>query len=109
MKNNSIIQIEENQFTLHVKVQPKGSKNAWGAAQNNERILLKITAPPVEGAANQFCIQWIASQFKTAKSKVSLRSGEKSRLKTFIVKDYDKKSLNNFIKTHLPTIESAIK
>lgn len=67
--------------TLRLHVTPRGSKNqiiGW-----REGVLcVKLTAPPVEGAANTAVVKFIADALGVRKSQVELVSGEKSREKT---------------------------
>lgn len=66
---------------LQVLLQPKASSISWVGPMDG-RIKIRISAPPVEGAANQQLIEFIAKQFKVAKSQVSLLSGAQARQKT---------------------------
>ena len=92
-----VIQIENNQFILQVHVQTRSSRTRWGRLVNSAWLQLKVTSPPIEGAANQACIKFMAKEFKTAKSLVSIIKGEKSRYKIFLVKEYDAEKLKSFL------------
>ena len=65
---------------------------------------IKVTAPPVEGAANEACIKLLAKELALKKSQMEISSGAKSRKKTVLVKDISKKELetkiNNIRKTN---------
>lgn len=66
---------------LRLHVTPRGSKNeiiGW----RDDVLCVKITAPPVEGAANAAIVKFIADSLGVRKSQVELVSGEKSREKT---------------------------
>jgi len=66
---------------LKVHVTPRGSRNeitGW----RDDTLCVKITAPPVEGAANSAIIKFIADTLGIRKSQVTLVSGDKSREKT---------------------------
>ena len=75
---------EADRLIIRVKVQPRASKNAWGECLG-DRIKLYLTSPPVEGKANRDAAEFIAETCGVAKSAVSLRRGEKSRDKEFVV------------------------
>lgn len=65
---------------LKLHVTPRGSKNevtGW----RDDTLCVKITAPPVEGAANSAIVKFIADSLGVRKSQVELVSGEKSREK----------------------------
>lgn len=66
---------------LRLHVTPRGSRNeitGW----RNDTLCVKITAPPVEGAANTAIVKFIADALSIRKSQVELISGDKSREKT---------------------------
>ena len=66
---------------LRLHVTPRGSKNeiiGW----RDDVLCVKITAPPVEGAANAAIVKFVADALKIRKSQVELVSGDKSRKKT---------------------------
>ena len=65
---------------LRVRVQPRAKKNAL-AGQIEQEWKLLLTAPPVEGRANQACIEFFARGLRIPQSRVRLLSGEKSRHK----------------------------
>ncbi|MCK9172358.1 DUF167 domain-containing protein [Desulfuromonas thiophila] len=65
---------------LAVLVQPRASKNALCGLQGDE-LKLRLTSPPVDGAANKLCCDYLAKLLGCAKSAVSLVSGHSSRHK----------------------------
>jgi uncharacterized protein len=71
------------QFAL--RVQPRASRNAV-AGVIGDAIKLAITAPPVDGKANQAVIEYLAELFMVAKSKVEIVSGETGRNKVIAVR-----------------------
>jgi hypothetical protein len=66
--------------TFAVKVQPRARKNAITGTIGNA-LKLALTAPPVEGKANQAVIEFFAEFFEIPRSSVSIASGETSRNK----------------------------
>jgi len=65
---------------IEVKVDPRSSRNEIvGAIENIVKI--KLTAPPVGGAANEMLVEMLAKHFKIRKSDVSIVKGESSRHK----------------------------
>ena len=67
--------------TFAVRVVPRSSRNAVAGVQG-DALKVKLTAPPVEGAANTALIEFLAKQLGVRRSAVSIVSGEKSRSKT---------------------------
>lgn len=88
--------IDGDRITVRVHVQPRSSSVQWGKTIDNEWIQLRITAPPVDGAANKMCRKVVAARFKTAKSNVRIVQGEKSRYKTIVAEACDPVRLASF-------------
>ena len=65
-------------------LQPKASKDEF-AGLHGERVKIRITAPPVDGKANQHLCKFIAQQFGVSTSQVSLVSGATGRQKTLAI------------------------
>ena len=71
-----------NSVDLRVHVQPRASKCeavGWRAGA----LVIRLTAPPVEGAANRACRDFLADLLGLKRAAVELVSGEKSREKRF--------------------------
>lgn len=66
--------------SLAVKLQPRASKNEIGEPVGNE-LRVKVTAPPVDSAANEALIDLLARTFDCAKNQVKLVRGQTSRRK----------------------------
>jgi len=73
---------------IKVHANPKSSKNCF-VDWKEDILYIKITAPPVEGAANEAILKFLAKELKVKKSQVSLEKGDKSREKVFKIKDVD--------------------
>jgi len=71
---------EGDALLLRVFVQPRASRNRFCGIHEGE-LKLQLTSPPVDGAANQSCREFLAKQLKLPKSAVTLISGETSRHK----------------------------
>ena len=70
----------EDDLVLSVYVQPRASKNQICGVQGDE-LRIRLTSPPVDGAANKLCREFVADLFDVAKSSVEIISGETSRHK----------------------------
>jgi hypothetical protein len=66
--------------TLTVRVVPRSSRNQIVGMENGA-LKIKLTAPPVEGAANAALIEFIAEWLSVRKSAVTIISGDKARRK----------------------------
>lgn len=67
--------------TFAVRVIPRSSRNQIAGVQG-DALRVKLTAPPVEGAANEALIGFLAERLGVRKSAVSIISGERNRSKT---------------------------
>ncbi len=65
---------------LEVQVQPRSSRNQVVGEQDG-RLKIKLTAPPVEGEANQALVNFLAQLLQIPKKNVKLLKGESSRHK----------------------------
>ncbi|MBI2843615.1 MAG: DUF167 domain-containing protein [Armatimonadetes bacterium] len=84
---------------LKVRVTPRGSKDeiiGW----RDDVLAIKLTAPPVEGAANKACIEFLAKVLDVKRAQITLVSGEKSRDKTFEVKGLSDQETNQRLTTY---------
>ena len=70
--------------TLAVKVHPRAKKNAI-TGEVGDALKLALTAPPVDGRANQACIEFFANLLDVPRSSVTIASGETSRNKVIRV------------------------
>jgi len=66
--------------TFQVKIQPRAKKNAI-TGEAGEALKLALTAPAIEGRANQACIEFFAKLLKVPRSSVTIATGERNRLK----------------------------
>jgi uncharacterized protein (TIGR00251 family) len=67
-----------------VKVHPRARKNAV-TGTSGDALKLALTAPPVEGKANQAAIDFFAHLFEIPRSSVTIASGDTSRNKVIRV------------------------
>jgi len=90
-------------LTFDIQVIPHASRSEIAGVQEGA-FKIKVTAPPVEGSANEACIKLLAKELGLKKSQMEISSGAKSRKKTVLVKDISKAELetkiNNICKTN---------
>ena len=109
MKNSSgddVFRITESgegvTFSLHV--QPKACRNEICGFSGNE-LKVRLTSPPVEGAANKLCQEFFAKLLHVAKSNVRIITGEKSRHKTVSIQGTTKEEVLALLKNPLRSSE----
>jgi uncharacterized protein len=66
--------------TFSVRVHPRAKQDAIRGALG-DALKLSLTSPPVDGRANQACIEFFAKLFKVPRSSVTIAAGETSRNK----------------------------
>jgi uncharacterized protein (TIGR00251 family) len=70
--------------TFQVKVQARARKSAI-TGEVGDVLKLALTAPPVEGRANQACIAYLAELLNVPRSSVTIAAGQSSRNKVIRV------------------------
>jgi uncharacterized protein len=67
-----------------VKVHPRAKKNAI-TGELGDALKLSLTTPPIEGRANEACVEFFAKLLKVPRSSVTIASGQTSRNKVIRV------------------------
>ena len=67
-----------------LKVLPRASRNEIGPVQGNE-LKVKVTAPPVDSAANEALVAFLAETLGCPRRSVQLLKGQTSRHKQILV------------------------
>ena len=65
---------------IYIKVSPRSCKNEVVKISEGE-YKVKLTAPPVDGQANEALIKLLAQYFKVSKSEVSIVGGKTAKIK----------------------------
>ncbi len=67
-----------------VRVHPRAKKNCI-TGEVGGALKLSLTAPPLQGRANEACIEFFAKLLKVPRSSVTIASGQSSRNKVIRV------------------------
>jgi uncharacterized protein (TIGR00251 family) len=78
------LQESDGGITFAVRVHPRAKKNAI-TGELGEALKVSLTAPPVEGRANEACTEFFAKLLKVPRSSVTIASGLTSRNKVIRV------------------------
>ena len=72
-------------ITFAVRVVPRASKSAL-AGEHDGALKVRVAAPPVEGAANEELIKFLAKVFGVPARDVEIKSGHASKSKVVCVR-----------------------
>jgi len=70
--------------TFALKVHPRAKKNAI-TGEVGDALKVSLTAPPIDGRANQACAEFLAKVLEVPRSSITIASGESSRNKVIRV------------------------
>jgi uncharacterized protein len=80
----SIVHETAGGLTFAVRVHPRAKKNAI-TGKLGDALKVSLTTPPVDGRANEACIEFFAKLLKVPRSSVTIASGQTSRNKVIRV------------------------
>jgi uncharacterized protein len=87
--------------TFAVHVQPRASKCGVTGVLNGA-IKIRLTSPPVDGAANDHCIRLFADLLKVRRQDVTIVTGETSRNKVIKILGINGQRLQELLAEKLP-------
>lgn len=70
---------------LSPKAKREGIEGIHTDPNGTERLKIAVSAPPVDGKANEYLIKWLAKYLHIAKSSITLISGTTDRSKTLLI------------------------
>ena len=80
-----LIKEDPQGITFKVYIQPRSSQNMI-VGPHGDAVKIKLTAPPVDNAANNMCVEYLAKTLKIPKSTIDIVSGHNSRTKRIRVR-----------------------
>ena len=69
---------------VRIRLQPRASRDE-ALGESNGRLRVKVTAPPIEGSANEAVVKYLSKTLGVSKSSVRLIKGQKAREKDFLI------------------------
>jgi len=76
-------------FKIQVRVVPRAKKNEIIGLMEDGSLKIRLTAPPVDGRANQALIKLLANTLGVSASQIWISSGEHSRNKSVLIDGLD--------------------
>ncbi len=105
-----MLEITENEkgLTFKIFVQPRSSRNEIKGL-HGDALKVRLTAPPVDGAANAMCIKFLSGCFDIPRSNIEVVSGVSSRTKLVRIQPESNKNRKEEIGRIKKKIELFIK
>ena len=92
----SIVRNSKDGALLTVHVQPKSSRTAC-MGPYGDALKIRIAAPPVDGAANQELIEFLAAELSVPPASFRIESGAGGRRKLVLVKGVRAEQIEDYL------------
>lgn len=96
MRTPSYLKAHVSGVTLAVLVAPRAKKNKIVGA-HGERLKIALSAPPVDGKANELLLRFLAETLRISARELSLLHGCTSRQKTVLIRGLDLASASRLL------------
>ena len=90
----SWLKADEDGVYLTVRVQPQASQTAIVGLLDNA-LKIRLTSPPLNGAANKALVAFLAKQLQRPKSSLKILHGHRNRIKSLWIQGADEKSVRS--------------
>ena len=103
MKNERTFKIHDGKVgaAITVRVTPRMAKNEIGEILEDGTIKIRLTAPPVDGKANECLINYLAEVLEIKPSKIEIISGLTGRNKLISILDQSPEEVQQKIMQHI--------
>ena len=82
--------------TISVRIQPRASQNSISRMEDGS-FKIRLTAPPVDGAANEALVGHLAKALAVSKSSVEIVSGHTAREKRIRIIGVNEEDINRLL------------
>jgi len=82
---------------ITIRVIPRAKKSEISQVLADGTIKIRLTAPPVEGKANQALVRFLADVFDISPSNIEIISGKKGRKKVVLIEGINEKTAQAII------------
>lgn len=93
----------ESGIRFSAVIQPRSSQNEISGIHNNS-LKIRLTSPPVDGAANKTCVKFLAKWLGVSPSKIRIVAGLSNKNKTIEIDDIDESAFRNKLTTKIPNL-----
>lgn len=94
----SPIECKENGIYLSLRVQPNARRDAFAGLWNDTHIKVALSAPAVDGKANDALIDFLADSLGFKKKNIFIVTGQTSRCKIILIEMTDEKERTEQVK-----------
>ena len=84
--------------TIAVRIQPRASKNSISRMEEGS-LKIRLTAPPVDGAANDALVNYLSKALGVSKSSIEIVSGHTSREKRIRISGVSETAIHQLLNT----------
>jgi uncharacterized protein (TIGR00251 family) len=86
---------------LAIRVTPRARRNEIVEILPDQTIKVRLTAPPVEGKANEALVEFLAEVLGVARARIEIIAGDTGRDKLVSILDMDSTDAQERILSHL--------
>ena len=94
--------IRDGRLVFRVVVVPRASRSEV-AGEHNGSLRVRVSSPPVDGAANKELTQVLAKAFKVSRGAINILSGQTSRLKQVSIEGVGSSDLSELLRGVKPS------
>lgn len=89
---NCLYKESKNRLTINIYVVPRSSKSEIVGIYNN-CLKIRLKSPPVDNAANEELIRFLADKLKIPKKNIEIIKGHNQKKKIISIEQYDLSAL----------------
>ena len=93
----------ENGIQFSAVIQPRSSQNEISGIYNNS-LKIRLTSPPVDGAANKTCVKFLAKWLRVSPSRVRIVTGLSSKNKIIEINGVDESAFRDKLTAKIPNL-----
>jgi uncharacterized protein (TIGR00251 family) len=82
---------------LTIRVTPRSSRNEVSGILNDGTVKIRLTAPPVDGKANDALVEFLAEVLEVPRSRIEIVAGQTGRDKLVSILDLDAQTVHERI------------
>ena len=82
---------------LAIRVTPRASRNEVSEIRSDGTVKIRLTAPPVEGKANEALVEFLAEVLGVPRSRIEVVAGASGRDKLVSILDLDAQTVHERI------------